>query len=150
MVEQDLLYAYQGLKGCDRGRRVGGGPPPDVYSRGKQLTLRRGHGGQDQGTGPAGTKADKDLSGGVRRTTPSSLMRQAGTDGPQAETRVRGSQESGGDPIQLLKSRPTRLSGQIQECIDAGLVLEYKDGDYPLHCSPCFLVANLGLQPNGW
>ena len=25
--------------------------------------------------------------------------------------------------------------------MDAGLVLEYKDGDYPLHCVPCLLVA---------
>ena len=33
---------------------------------------------------------------------------------------------------------------QIQECIDAGLVEEYKQGDYPHHCSPCFLVAKPG------
>ena len=33
---------------------------------------------------------------------------------------------------------------QIQECIDAGLVEEYKKGDYPHHCSPCFLVAKPG------
>ena len=35
-----------------------------------------------------------------------------------------------------------QIERQIQECIDTGLVLEYKDGDYPQHCSPCFLVAN--------
>ena len=28
--------------------------------------------------------------------------------------------------------------------MDAGVVLEYKDGDYPQHCSPCFLVAKTG------
>ena len=33
------------------------------------------------------------------------------------------------------------IERQMQECIDAGLVLEYKDGDYSQHCSPCFLVA---------
>ena len=33
---------------------------------------------------------------------------------------------------------------QIKECIDAGLVEEYKKGDYPNHCSPCFLVAKPG------
>ena len=33
------------------------------------------------------------------------------------------------------------MERQIQECIDAGLVLEYKDGDHPQHCSPCFLLA---------
>ena len=31
-----------------------------------------------------------------------------------------------------------------KECIDAGLVLEYRYGDYPQHCSPCFLVAKPG------
>ena len=33
------------------------------------------------------------------------------------------------------------IERQIRECIDAGLVEEYKKGDYPHHCSPCFLVA---------
>ena len=33
---------------------------------------------------------------------------------------------------------------KIVECIDAGLVEEYKRGDYPRHCSPCFLVAKPG------
>ena len=32
------------------------------------------------------------------------------------------------------------IERRIQECIDAGLVLQYKDRDYPQHCSPCFLV----------
>ena len=35
---------------------------------------------------------------------------------------------------------PTRALVWLQ-CIDAGLVEEYKKGDYPHHCSPCFLVA---------
>ena len=36
------------------------------------------------------------------------------------------------------------IERHIQECIDAGLVEEYKKGDYPHHCSPCFLVAKAG------
>ena len=36
------------------------------------------------------------------------------------------------------------IERQIQECIDAGLVEEYKHGDCPRHCSPCFLVAKPG------
>ena len=36
------------------------------------------------------------------------------------------------------------IERQIQECIDAGLVEEYKKGYYPHHSSPCFLVAKLG------
>ena len=36
------------------------------------------------------------------------------------------------------------IERQIQECIDAGLIEKYKHGDYPRHCSPCFLVAKPG------
>ena len=41
------------------------------------------------------------------------------------------------DQIVEIKSR-------TQECIEAGLVEEYKHGDYPRHCSPCFLVGKHG------
>ena len=36
------------------------------------------------------------------------------------------------------------IERQIQECIHAGLVEEYKKGDYPHPCSQCFLVAKPG------
>ena len=36
------------------------------------------------------------------------------------------------------------IERHIQECIDAGLLNEYKKVDYPNHCSPCFLVAKPG------
>ena len=36
------------------------------------------------------------------------------------------------------------IERQIQECIYAGLVEEYKKGDYPHNCSPCFLVPKPG------
>ena len=36
------------------------------------------------------------------------------------------------------------IESQIQECSDAGVVEEYKKGDYPHHYSPCFLVAKPG------
>ena len=36
------------------------------------------------------------------------------------------------------------IERQIQERIDAGLLEEYKKGDYPHHCSLCFLVAKPG------
>ena len=53
---------------------------------------------------------------------------------------------------QMIRGRPylapqeqgDEIEGQIQRCIDAGLVLEYKDGDYSKHCDPCFLVAKPG------
>ena len=42
------------------------------------------------------------------------------------------------------KEQADDIEQQIQECIDAGLVPEYKDRDYPQYCSPCLLVANPG------
>ena len=39
------------------------------------------------------------------------------------------------------KEQADEIQRQIQECINAGLVLEYSDGDYPQHCGPCFLVV---------
>ena len=47
-------------------------------------------------------------------------------------------------PYPAPKEQADESERQIQECIDAGLVPEYKDGDYPKHCSPCFLVAKPG------
>ena len=42
------------------------------------------------------------------------------------------------------KEQADEIGRQIQECIHAGLVLEYKDEDYPQQCSSCFLVAKPG------
>ena len=47
-------------------------------------------------------------------------------------------------PYQAPKAQADGIERQIQEFIDAGLVLEYKDGDYPQQYSPCFLVAKHG------
>ena len=47
-------------------------------------------------------------------------------------------------PYPSPKEQADEIERQIQECIDAGLVLEYKDRNYPQHCSPCFLVAKPG------
>ena len=47
-------------------------------------------------------------------------------------------------PYPAPEEHANEFERQIQECIDAGLVVEYKDGDYPQHCSPWFLVAKSG------
>ena len=48
-------------------------------------------------------------------------------------------------PYPAPQEQVEEIERQIQECIDAGLVEEYKQWDYPHHCSPCFLVAKQGL-----
>ena len=47
-------------------------------------------------------------------------------------------------PYPAPQDEINKIERQIQECIDAGLVEEYKHGDYPRHCSPCFTVAKSG------
>ena len=47
-------------------------------------------------------------------------------------------------PYPALQEQVEEIEREIQECIDARLVEEYKKGDYPHHCSPCFLVAKPG------
>ena len=47
-------------------------------------------------------------------------------------------------PYPAPQDQIDEIERQIQECIDAGIVEEYKNGDYPRHCSPCFLVAKPG------
>ena len=47
-------------------------------------------------------------------------------------------------PYPAPQEQVEEIERQIQECIDAGLVEEYKQGDYPHHCSPCFLLAKPG------
>ena len=102
MVERDLLYAYQGLKDTTKDEEPVEDHLPASITQGASNL----HSDQDM--------EDKiklldqrvqklirtyiyiyiyippDISGGVRGTTTPSLMWQAGTDGPQAETRVRG------------------------------------------------------------
>ena len=47
-------------------------------------------------------------------------------------------------PYPAPQKQVEEIERQIQECNDAGLVEKYKKGDYPHHCSPCFLVAKPG------
>ena len=47
-------------------------------------------------------------------------------------------------PYPAPQEQVDKIERQIQECIDAGLLAEYKKGDYPHQCSPCFLVARPG------
>ena len=47
-------------------------------------------------------------------------------------------------PYPAPQEQVEEIERQIQECIDPGFVEENKKGDYPHHCSPCFLVAKPG------
>ena len=47
-------------------------------------------------------------------------------------------------PYPAPKEQADEIERTIQDCRDAGLVLEYKDAYYPPHCRPRFLVAKPG------
>ena len=47
-------------------------------------------------------------------------------------------------PYPASKDDMAEITRQIKECVEAGLVYEYKKTDYSKHCSPCFLVAKPG------
>ena len=47
-------------------------------------------------------------------------------------------------PYPAPQDQIDEIERQIQECIDAGFVEEYKHGVYFRHCRPCFLVAKPG------
>ena len=53
-------------------------------------------------------------------------------------------------PYPAPQDQINEIERHIHECIDAGLVEEYKHGDYPRHCSPCFLVAKPGSTAMRW
>ena len=44
-------------------------------------------------------------------------------------------------PYPAPQEHVEEIEPQIQKCIAAGLLGEFRKGDYPHHCSPCFLVA---------
>ena len=47
-------------------------------------------------------------------------------------------------PHPAAQEQIDEIERQILECINVGLVEKIKHGDYPRHCSPCFLVAKPG------
>ena len=47
-------------------------------------------------------------------------------------------------PYPRSKADMNEIMRQVSECVEAGLIDEYKEGDYPKHCFPCFLVAKPG------
>ena len=53
-------------------------------------------------------------------------------------------------PYPASQDQIEEIQRQIQECIDAGLVEEYKHMDYHRNCSPYFLVLNLASLPCAW
>ena len=141
MVERDLLYAYQGLKDSTKG---------EESVEDHLLTSIT--------QGASNLHSDEDMEDKIKLLDPrvQTLIRTYlevfGEVPPPVscdklvQMDLKLKPEFAGHKIRMRpypapKEQADEIERQIQECIDACLVLEYKDGDYPQHCSPCFLVA---------
>ena len=141
MVEGDLLYAYQGLKHTTKGEELVEDHPPTSITQ-----------------GASNLHSDEDMEDKIKILDPRvqklirTYLEVFGELPPPAscDKLVRMDFKLKPEfvghkiwrrPYPAPKEQAKEIERQIQECIDAGLVLEYKDGDYPQHCSACFLVA---------
>ena len=144
MVERDLLYAYQGLKD----------PSKDAEPFEDHLPASIHQGASN-------LHSDEDMEDKIKLLDPRiqklirTYLQVFGELPPPAscdklvQMDLKLKLEVVGhkicrQPYPAPKEQTDAIERQIQECIDVGLVLEYKDGDYPQHCSPCFLVAKHG------
>ena len=144
MVERDLIYAYQGLEDTTKGEES----VKDHLST--SITQRASN-----------LHSDEDMEDKIKLLEPrvQKLMRTylevfGGLPPPAScdklvQMDLKLKPEFLGHKIQRRpypapKEQADEIERQIQECIDAGLLLEYRDGDYAQHCSPCFLVAKPG------
>ena len=143
-MERDLLCAYQGWKDTTK----------DAEPIGHHLSASIHQGASN-------LHSDKDLEDKFKLLDPSvqklirTCLESFGELPPAAscdklvQMDLKLKPEFVGNKI-CRRSYPARkeqahdIERQIQESINAGLILEYKDGDYPQHCSPCFLVAKPG------
>ena len=140
--EQDLLYAYQGQKDTTKDAEpVEGHLPTSIHQ------------------GASNSHSDEDLEDKIKLLDPrvQKLIRTClevfGELPPRTsyeklvQMDLKLKPEFVGHkirrrPYPAAKEQAGEIERQIQECMDASLVLEYRD--YPQHCSPCSLVARPG------
>ena len=144
MVERDLLYAYKGLKDTTKGEEP-----------------REDHLPASITQGASNLHSDEDMEDKIKLLDPrlqklirtylevfGDLPPRASCDKPvQMDLKLKPvfvGHKIRRRPYPAPREQAGEIERQIQECIDARLVLEYKNGDYPQHCSPCLLVAKPG------
>ena len=143
-MERDLLYAYQGLQDTTKDvKPVEHHLPASIHQGARNL------------------HPDEDLEDGVKLLDPRvqklirTYLEVVGELLPPAlcdklvQMDLKLKPEFAGHkicrrPYPAPTEQADEIERQIQECINAALVLEYKDRHYPIHCSPCFLVAQPG------
>ena len=136
-VERELLYAYQGLKDTTKDAEpVEDHLPASIHRGASNLHSDEDMEDKIKLLDPRVQKLIRTCLEVFRDLTPPASCDKL----LQMDLKLKP--ESVGHKIRRRpKEHADETERQIQECIDAGLVLEYQDGDYPQHCSPCFLVA---------
>ena len=144
MVEEDLLYAYQGLKDTTKGEESVEDHLPTSITQ-----------------GASNLHSDEQMEDKIKLLDPRvqkpirTYLEVFGELPPPAscdkliQMDLKLKPQFVGHKIRMRryqapKEQADEIDRQIQECIDARRVLEYKDGDYPQHCSTCFLVTKRG------
>ena len=143
-MEEDLLYAYQGLKDTTKDAEpVENHLPTSIHQSATNLHSDEDKEDKIKLWDPRVEKLIRTYMEVVGKLPP------PGPCDKMVQMDLKLKPESVGHkirrrPFLAPKEQTDEIGRQIQECINAGLFLEYKDGDYPQHCSPCLLVAKPG------
>ena len=144
MVECDLLYAYQGLKDTTKGEESVEDHLPTSITQG----ARNLHSDEDmedkiKPLDPRVQKLIRTYLDVLQELPPPASCDKLVQMDLKLKPEFVG-HKIRRRPYPARKEQADQMERQIQECIDAGLVLEYRDGDHPERCSSCFLVAKPG------
>ena len=143
-VERDLLYAYQGLKATTKDAEpVEVHLPASIHQGASNLQPDEDMEDRIKLLDARVQKLIRSYLGTFRELPPQAICDKLVQMDLKLKLEFVGHRIRR-RPFPAPKEEADEIERQIQECIDPGLVLEYKDGDYPQPCSPCFLVAKPG------
>ena len=139
IVEPDLLYAYQGLKDTTKDAEpVEDHLPASRHQGGSNLHSDEDMEDKIKLLGSRGQKLIRTYLEVFGELPPPASCDKLVQMDLKLKPEFMG-QKIRRRPYQAPKEQADEIERQMQECIDAGLVLGYKDADYAQHCSPNFL-----------
>ena len=135
MVERDLLYAYQGLKDTTKGGESVEDHLPTSITQGASNLHSDDH--MEDKIKLLDPRVQKLIRNYLEEfgelPPPASCDKLVHMDFKLKPEFV--GHKIPRRPYPAPKEQAEKIERQIQECSNAGLVLEYRDGDYPQHCS---------------
>ena len=132
-MERDLLYAYQQLKDTTKDAEpVGDHLPASIHQGASNLHSDEDMEDKIKLLDPRVQKMIRTYLEAFRELTPPASCDKMVQMDLKLKPEFVG-HKIRRRPYPALKEHADQIERQIQECIDAGLVLEYKDGDCPQH-----------------